>query len=65
MWVPVKKETFAVDKINNPENIEIFDFKLTDQEMEAISSLDRIDGNTFDNLDLKAIKRIYLNCYQY
>ena len=47
------------------ENIEIFDFKLTDQEMEAISSLDMIDGNIFDNLDLKAIKRIYLNCYQY
>lgn len=47
------------------ENIEIFDFKLTDQEMEAISSLDRIDGNTFDNRDLEVVKRICLNRYQY
>lgn len=47
------------------ENIEIFDFKLTDQEMEAISSLDRIDGNTFDNRDPEVVKRICLNRYQY
>ncbi|HIX81542.1 MAG TPA: hypothetical protein H9980_06180 [Candidatus Erysipelatoclostridium merdavium] len=43
------------------ENIGIFDFKLTDQEMEAINSLDRIDGNTFDNRDLEVVKRICLN----
>ena len=49
----------------NKENIEIFDFKLTDQEMEAISSLDGIDGNTFDNRDPEEVKRICLNRYQY
>lgn len=47
------------------ENIGIFDFKLTDQEMEAINSLDRIDGNTFDNRDPEVVKRICLNRYQY
>ena len=47
------------------ENIEIFDFKLTDQEMEAINNLDRIDGNAFDNRDPEVVKRICLNRYQY
>lgn len=47
------------------ENIGIFDFKLTDQEMEAINSLDRIDGNAFDNRDPEVVKRICLNRYQY
>lgn len=47
------------------ENIVIFDFKLTDQEMEAINSLDRIDGNAFDNRDPEVVKRICLNRYQY
>lgn len=47
------------------ENMDIFDFELDEKEMEAIASLDRKDGNTFDNRDPEVVKRICLNRYEY
>ncbi len=45
--------------------MDIFDFVLTDDEMHQIASLDRIDGNTFDNRNPEVVKRICLNRYSY
>lgn len=47
------------------ENIDIFDFELTENEMDQIASLDRVNGNTFDNRDPEVVKNICLSRYEY
>lgn len=57
--------TRTVKKERMLENFDIFDFELTENEMNLIASLDRQDGNTFDNRNPDVVKRICLNRYQY
>lgn len=57
--------TRTVKKERMKENMDIFDFVLTDDEMDQIASLDKIDGNTFDNRNPEVVKRICLNRYSY
>lgn len=47
------------------ENKDFFDLELTDQEMKQIASLDRKDGNNFDNRNPEVVKNICLNRYEY
>lgn len=47
------------------ENMDIFDFCLTDEDMHQISLLDDPQGNTFDNRNPNVVKRICLNRYHY
>lgn len=45
------------------ENIDIFDFALTEEEMAMIKTLDRKDGNSFDNRYPEVVERICQNHY--
>lgn len=67
-WL-VQRRIVTLTRSHNPqrikENLQIFDFKLTDEEMDLIKTLDRKDGNTFDNRNPEVVKKICLNRYQY
>lgn len=67
-WL-VQRGIVTLTRSHNPqrikENLQIFDFKLTDEEMDLIKTLDRKDGNTFDNRNPEDVKKICLNRYQY
>lgn len=67
-WL-VQRGIVTLTRSHNPqrikENLQIFDFKLTDEEMDLIKTLDRKDGNTFDNRNPEVVKKICLNRYQY
>lgn len=54
----VKKERMA-------ENLNIFDFELTDEEMNKIKTLDRPDGNCYDNRNPDVLKMILAKRYKY
>ena len=54
----VKKERMA-------ENLNIFDFELTDEEMNKIKTLDRPDGNCYDNRNPDVVKMILAKRYKY
>lgn len=47
------------------ENLDIFDFELTAEEMERIAALDRADGNAFDQRDPENVKTILSWKYHY
>lgn len=47
------------------ENLDIFDFMLTEEEMEAIKTLDRPDGNAFDNRDWRCVEALHQMKYEY
>ena len=47
------------------ENLNIFDFELTEEEMAAIKTLDRADGNAFDNRDPKNVEELCSWRYEY
>ncbi len=53
-----KKERMA-------ENINIFDFELTEEEMNQIKSLDRPDGNSYDNRNPEVVKMVLAKRYEY
>ena len=67
-WL-VQRGIVTLTRSHNPqrikENLQIFDLKLTDEEMDLIKTLDRKDGNTFDNRNPEDVKKICLNRYQY
>ena len=47
------------------ENIDIFDFELTEKEMEAIKTLDRPDGNAHNHRDPEIVRRSSSSRYSY
>ena len=53
-----KKERMA-------ENINIFDFELTQDEMEKIKTFDRPDGNAYDNRKPEVVKMVLAKRYEY
>ena len=57
--------TRTVKKQRMYENIDIFDFTLTEEEMKAIALLDDPNGNTFDNRNPEVVKRVCQNRYYY
>lgn len=57
--------TRSVKKERMAENLNIFDFELTQDEMDKIKTLDRPDGNTYNNRDWKVVRTILSKRYQY
>ncbi len=43
------------------ENIEIFDFELTDEEMEQIRALDRGEGGRYFNIDYERMGDFFMS----
>lgn len=48
----------SVHKARMAENIDVFDFELTDAEMATISALDKKESQFFDHRDPAAVERI-------
>lgn len=57
--------TKSLKKERMKENMDIFDFSLSEDEMEAIRTLDRADGNVFDNRNPQIVKAICESRYKY
>lgn len=57
--------TRTVKKERMYENFNVFDFTLTEEEMEKIADLDQSDGNPFDNRDPKVVLKVCQNRYHY
>ncbi len=57
--------TRTTKKHRMKENISIFDFELTQDEMNKIKTLDRPDGNAYDNRDPKIVKMVLAKRYEY
>ena len=55
---PVLKEIAAVRKERMIENLNIFDFILTDEEMKAIAGLDTRKSPIYDDMDLPTVRAI-------
>lgn len=53
--IPLSKSTH---KSRMEENISIFDFELSDNDMQKIASLDKEESQFFDHRDPEAIKRL-------
>ena len=57
--------TRTVKKHRMEENINIFDFELTQAEMDKIKTLDRPDGNAYDNRKPEIVKMVLAKSYKY
>ena len=57
--------TRTTKKERMSENINIFDFELTQDEMDKIKTLDRPDGNAYDNRKPEVVKMVLAKRYEY
>lgn len=57
--------TRTVRKERMVENIDIFDFELSQDEMDLIRTLDRPDGNAYDNRKPEIVKMVLAKRYEY
>lgn len=57
--------TRTLKKERMQENIDIFDFELSTDEMNEIALLDRPDGNSYDNRNPEVVKMVLSKRYEY